>query len=473
MLKSLERLQKLVSRPAHAYRPTMQTFPDLDTHRLADDMGLREKGKERGESDQPPSSNKSYDAVEGEIQEAVGAAQKRAHEELENQLAGYRQRLIDLDFESRFSDIKAIALGGLADLKQELQTGIDDLHGLRKDFTLAESWYDAFRKMNNLVRPAKITTPRSTFFKWLLIVILVLGELLLNGELLSKGNELGLVGGIVEALIFAALNVAAALMFAYFLIPYVNHRNWVLKFIGLLSIAAYLAWMLILNLGLAHYREVSGSVIGGAGEEVMVRLLNAPLALSDFQSWLLFALGCLFSLIACIDGLLLRDLYPGYAAVDKALRVAREKYATERRAAIEELGDVRRDYEDALTQSRSELSKRRSEHEAIISHRLRMLTLFDEHQSQLEKAGSALFRIYRDANIEARTEPPPDYFSEGFSFNRTNVTITKEGEWNTEKLQSAIAEAQTQIDGVLTDLGKEFDIALKRYRELDDLAPDT
>jgi len=320
MFQSLERLRSLVSRPAHTYRPTIETFPDLDIQRISEEMHLIERGQARGSENQPQSDSTSLDAVETEIIEHVGAAQKRAHDQFENHLAGFRQRLIDLDFDTQFSNIKSAALGGLSDLKQELQSGVDDLHGLRRDLTAAEKWHDSFQTKHRLERPAKIGSPRASFFKWALIVILVLMELVLNGELLSKGSELGLVGGIVEAFIFAVLNVSVALMFGIFWIPFVNHRNWLLKLFGLMGLAAYLACMIGINLALAHYREVAGVLIEGAGEVVMQRLIQDPMGIQDFRSWLLFGLGVLFSIIAVLDGLALRDPYPGYGRVDKDLR---------------------------------------------------------------------------------------------------------------------------------------------------------
>ena len=96
MFHSLDRLRGLITRPAHTYRPTVETFPDIDTQRLSKEMQLAKRGETRGRDNQPPTDSISFDAVEAEILEHVAAAQKRSHEALENHLAGFRQRLIDL-----------------------------------------------------------------------------------------------------------------------------------------------------------------------------------------------------------------------------------------------------------------------------------------------------------------------------------------------------------------------------------------
>ncbi|MBZ9962682.1 hypothetical protein [Mesorhizobium sp. BR1-1-2] len=471
MFGSLEKLKQRLLRPPHAYRPTTESFPDIDVQRIATDMRLAEKGEKRGRENLPQSDDLPYDAVENDIIELVGAAQKQSHDHLENQLAGFRQRLIDLDFESRFANIKAASTAGLSDLKAELRMGIDDLHGLRRDLKEAESWHRDFKDQNGLRRPCKKTTAIGTTLKWLFVVALVMAELVINGELLAKRNELGLVGGIVEALIFAILNVGVALMFALYGVREIAHRSIFRKFVGILAIAAYIGAAIAINLGLAHYREVAGTIATN-GDEVMRRLLSAPFALNEFRSWILFFLGVMFSLFALIDGLSMRDTYPGYATVDHRLDEARANYRNKRQGLIGELSDVRSGYEDELADARADLSKQRTEHDAIVAHRSRLVGLFDAHQAQLERAANSLFRIYRDANIAARTTPAPERFSRPYQLGRIGVQYFRDGEWNSDELQASIKDAQGDLDKMLVGLGEQFEAALKQYRELDVLVPE-
>ena len=100
----------------------------------------------------PASDDHSFDAVETEIVELVGAAQKRGHDQLENHLTGFRQRLIDLDFEARFADVKALSLAGLGDLKAEWESGLDELSTRRRDLKDHEDHYQDF---SSQTRPAK------------------------------------------------------------------------------------------------------------------------------------------------------------------------------------------------------------------------------------------------------------------------------------------------------------------------------
>jgi hypothetical protein len=472
MFASLDRLHKSLNRPAHAYRASTQTFADVDAQRVAGEMELEKKGRKQGSRDQPPTESDQLDATESDIVEFIGAAHKQAHDQLENQLAGFRQRLIDLDFEARFAAIRTLSTAALSDLQAELQKGMNELHGLRRDLQEAEAWRDRFRQRHRIERPAYIPSAAATTFKWLLIVLIVLVELAINGELLSKNNVLGLVGGILEAVIFAGLNVAIALLFAIFAIPQINRRNPLWKLVGLVSILAYLALAFGLNLSLAHYREVSGALITGAGEAVLQRLETSPFALSDFRSWLLFAVGMLFSLIALIDGFYLRDVHPGYARVEKHVRKSREAYRARQEWLIEELQAVREGYDDELTEARADLSRQRVEHDAIVASRNRLIQLFAAHEAQLEKAQNLMLATYRHANAEARRSPAPRRFADNRALARIEVQIAREGEWNSEDLKRSIAEAQLDLDRLSAGLAEQFAAALKRYRDLDTIIPD-
>ena len=470
---SLSTLKGMLDRPAHAYRPVVQTFMDLDVERIAGDLDLETRGQTRGAENQPLSEATTFDAVEAEIVETIGAAQKTAFDELENQLAGFRQRLIDLDFEARFAGIKDVAAGGLADLKAELQIGLDDLHGVRRDLTEAETYQTEFRKAHRLNRPSNINTPAGTVLKVMVLLVIMVAEFIANGYFLARGNELGLVGGVVQAIVFALLNVGVAVYIALYWLPFLTHRNLFAKLWGLIGLGVFLIWTSALNLSLAHFREVEGQLLGNAGTEVMTRLAERPFTLDEFQSWVLFGLGVFFSLVALIDGYSLRDSYPRYQKIADGVRQARSRYADMRRNRIEDLMDVRNDYQQTITDLRSDLSKRRTEHEAIVANRARQLSQFTEHQNQLEKAANVLLSRYRDANSAARSTPAPAHFAQSYKLNRVKVRLDRETEWNSSELQEAIKGAQADLEKVMETLGAQFDQTLDRYRELDRLAPES
>ena len=101
-----------------------------------------------------------------------------------------------------------------------------------------------------------------------------------------------------EAFAFAVLNVIVSFGIAAVGVRWINHRNLFAKLVGLLSLVFYVCFALSLNLALAHYREIAGTLSEEAGREVITRILSDPLALADLKSWLFFGLGFTFSAIA-------------------------------------------------------------------------------------------------------------------------------------------------------------------------------
>src|SRR5262249_32658007 len=151
-------------------------------------------------------------------------------------------------------------------------------------------------------------------------------EVVINGNFLAKSNEQGILGGAVQAVSFAALNIIASFLWGLVPIRLINRRNVFLKFLGLIALLAYLVFACGLNLTLAHLRAIPPTVSGDVGQEVLARLLHAPHQLNDVNSWVFFGIGFIFSLVAMADGVMFTDPYPGYAALEKRWLDAGRQY---------------------------------------------------------------------------------------------------------------------------------------------------
>jgi hypothetical protein len=291
----------------------------------------------------------------------------------------------------------------------------------------------------------------------------------LNGFFLSKGNELGYLGGAVEAFTFALLNVVVSFLIAAAGVRQLNHRNYLRKLFGLISFVCYVALALGLNLALAHYREASGSLVADAGREVLARLQTNPLGIADVKSWLFFALGLLCSLIAFADAFLVFDPYPGYAPLEKRRAEAHDAYIRRKNDLIAQLLEIRDDAIEALEEANRDLSIRRGEHDAILEGRARLVRLFAAHQSSLDRAANALLSVYREANKRQRKTSAPLRFSSAFSLDKFPVEQSLLETSAREDLRRSIAESQAMLIGQVQAIHAEFEKAFASYREIDEL----
>jgi len=432
-------------------------------------MALAAVAAERGARDEPASDSVACDDVENRIIERIEAEKHSAHGLLLDELRTYQERLTGLDFEGRFGTIRQAAPAAVSEFRAEAAQGRDELHSLRRHLRDLEMERDEFRRRHRLKRTAHWASGGSLTVKVGILLVLFVFEVFLNGFFLAKGSELGYLGGAAEAFTFALLNVGVSFLIAAAGVRELNHRNLLRKLFGLISLLCYLALAIGLNLALAHYREVSGSLVADAGREVLLRLQTNPLGITDVKSWLFFALGILCSLIAFADAFLIFDPYPGYAPLEKRRAAAHDAYIRQKNDLIAKLLDIRDDAIEILEEANRDLSIRRSEHDAILEGRARLVRLFAAHQTHLERAMNALLAVYREANKRQRKTSPPARFSAPFTLDKYPI---EQGLLETsarEDLRRSIAESQSVLLAQVQSIHAEFERAFASYLEIDEL----
>jgi hypothetical protein len=463
---ALSRLVNGLKREQHDYRVSLDVFPALNIDKLASDFALAKTGAERGAREEPASDSTALDDIESAVVERIEAEKNGAHGAFLDEIRTYKERLTALDFEGRFSAIRQAAPAAVTEFRAEAAQGRDELHGLRRHLSELERETEEFRRAHNLKRTARWASGGNLTVKVGILLVLFVFEVFLNGFFLAKGNELGYLGGASEALTFATLNIGVAFLIAVG-VREINHRNPVRKTFGVAAFLFYVALLIAINLALAHYREVSAALITDAGQEVLTRLKAAPLALTDFKSWLLFGLGVLCSLIAFVDSFLIFDPYPGYGALDKRRVGAHDAYIRHKNELIARLLDIRDDAIEILEEANRDLAIRRGEHDSILESRARLVRLFAAHQSHLERAANTLLSIYREANKGLRKSPPPARFAQPQSLEKFPLEQELLETSAREDLRRSIAESQGVLTGQIEAIHAEFERAFATYREID------
>jgi hypothetical protein len=471
---AIARIRALLNQPTHHYRPATTIFLDLSVDRVAEEFRLAARGAERGEQNRPTSDAQTMDDVEHQIVERLEAHKQDANVIYLDHVHTYDERLTALSFEERFATIRQAAPEAVGDFRAEATVGRDELFVLRRRLNETEVERERFRARHRIERPARLASPGKLILKIGVLAILFIIEVVINGSFLAKANIGGLLGGAAQAVTFAALNIIASFFWGMVLIRLVNRRNYLLKLLGMLSFIAYLAFAIALNLTLSHLREIPPAVglNDNVGQEVLHRLLTAPYALTDINSWILFAIGFVFSLIAMADGLMFFDPYIGYAGLERRWIEATRQFAKARSELIERLRDIREDATEAMNEAARDLSVRRSEYDSLLQGRARLAQRFDQHQNQIEQTCRALLEIYREANRRARSSPAPDYFAKTYAMERISYA---EGEPNAsarEDLRKMISDTQELLSRQIKAIHEAFDSAVRTYREIDELLPE-
>jgi len=463
---------KKAKQAGHAFQPSTYIFPSLDVSKVEAGLDIRAHAAEKGAEEQPDEGAQSLDRKELEIIQIVEDAKNDAYQNLEDQLQAFSQRLTTLDFQGQFSEIELSNANAISSFKAEVVKGKAELHDLRRKLSDATRSYNDFKAKNNITRMPQVPAPHWIAVKYAIILAIFVFETLGNGYFLSKGNEMGLVGGFTQAMLFALLNIGFTLILAIICVRRIYLPSIFQKIIGAASILVYVAFAIALNLFLAHYREVSGTTFEEAGRAALAKAISNPFGLEDIESWLLFASGLLFSLIAFIDGWSLTDPYPGLAKTYKQMLHARQEYTERQAELIDELTNVRDDHEGNIKEIIESLNDRRSQHNEITAHRSKMLSLFITYQEGLERTANTLLNTYRDANRKARKTPVPAYFNQSYNLQRVKPTMQASVELTSQEISETIRKTQTQLSTQIKEITQLCSDGIDQYHELDKLFPD-
>jgi len=462
----IARLLSLLGQAPHPYQPATEIFLDLNADRIADELQLVKIGAERGAEERPAQDAQTLDDVEHQIVERIETHKNHAHSLYMDQQHTYDERLSGLNFEERFAIIQQAAPEAVGDFKAEAALGRDDLHRLKRKVRDSEQERETFRSRHRLTRPARLSTPGKTVLKVGVLAILFVLEVVINGSFLAQSNIGGLLGGAVQAVSFAALNILVSFLCGLVPIRLINRRG-ALKLLGFLSLLAYLAFAAGLNLTLAHLREIPPSLSDDIGHQVLTAMMASPFTLNDINSWVFFGIGFMFSIIAMADGLLFTDPYFGYGSVEQRWIDAQTHYTDGKADLIERLKDIRDTASEAMNEAARDLSVRRGEYDAIVQARARLNHRFGEHQSQIERTARTLLSIYREANRKTRKSPAPAHFSVPYTLDRiTYATGTPDGTTR-DQLLKAINESQDLLKAQSKSVNDAFDEAVRSYGEID------
>lgn len=468
---ALSRLLKSFKTAQHDYKINTELFGSLDPVKVAKELDLERAGAAKGSENRPSQSSQIPDEVESQISERIDAARVKANEIAENQIQTYSDRIANLDFEGHFSELRKVGPLVINEIQIETQKSLNEMNVRRKKYLDIENEYKHFRSVNGLEnRTAKLSSPAQNFIRVLLLILMVTVETVLNGSFLAKNNAAGILGGSLDAFTFAFINIGFSVLLTIFVIKQIIRPGVAFKIIGLCGVAAWLCVILVINLGLAHFREASGSFLDGAGDQVVQRLLERPFNLEELKSWVLFGVGTLFAAITLADVITFSDIFPGYTKVQEKWDSEQNEYKSEFEDLLENITSIKENYHDSLKKISDDLTIRQQELDKIIAGKNRLIALYLSNNEQLQRAADVLFSAYFESNKSKRTEPHPKRYDMHYKVNPLKLSLGDNfSSADTKKIKKKIAEAKKLLDDQISDVLAEVSQAISQLRNLDEL----
>ncbi len=233
---------------------------------------------------------------------------------------------------------------------------------------------------------------------------------------------MGLVGGMVIAIIISFVNVMASL-FCGFGARYVNLKSFVSKAFGFMAFLLFLGIFAGLNLTVAHFRDALEShPWDEAAFQAIIGLRQNVFGIDSFNSWVVAAFGGIVNIIAFIEGLTWYDRHPGYNRTFSAAERAVSSYARQYEQAQSKLDEI---YSQARDGLKGHAQRMRANIQSAVDAVSGRSTLKRQLNTFLETCDRAVHQLharYREANAKVRSEPRPKYFDRDFFFEKYEFT---------------------------------------------------
>lgn len=415
-----------------------------DVAALVKEFDLRKKGRDNGSIDKPPATQSGLDPVENDVED-------RCHRSLKKRTESYRRERDALQSrmkpEGPEEDADTMAEESCKAMENMILTAKANLEEYRGNVEKYQSTLQIIREKYDLDGSEMPKVPESSFKFFGILSFLILIETMINGIFFGANLRGGLLGGMTYAVMISLVNVVALGWVTGRLVAWLfgptSQMSDPQRLSGILGLLVAIAVGVLLNLGVAHYREAlpvdyppapesvdnsstlaaptptsEASVVSRcwqgndeivAGREAICLFWSQWFVLNDFQSYVLMLIGLAMFGGAAWKWRGRQDLYPGFGQATQKFQHAKQA-----------LGVYEGDLLEELEHRRKEAVQRQEKHARLadpVAHYYQARRAYDElcknHEdlredaAHLKESCRKAIACYRSENRDARREPEP------------------------------------------------------------------
>ncbi|WOX05003.1 hypothetical protein [Microbulbifer pacificus] len=388
------------------------------------------------------------------VREVIGRVHENRQTELDKELADRSE----VDIRQLFQEMKNIEslvekkVGGrLASLIGGLKRSAQDYSAVRMDLEI-------FRHRNGLTREA--VYPESKLLHYSVIFFIVILETLLNAFFLSKGSELGLVGGFFQAFIIALINLGLAAFMAFSL-RNCFHQNLARKTFSAVLLSAVVTLSIVFVLGVGHYREALEQDPFTASQLAINSLRVTPLAIEDFNSWVMMVVSIIALALLSTKFFVVDDRYPGYTAVTRRMRNLQKAWGESFEDAIEGVNEVVDELHELLAEKEKTLRAQFIQFKASIERSEEIHRHYQEDIVKAQTLLDELIRYYQSYSARMMNRRAA-YFGELLRFEldkipRLNTTGLEQHQRDLSVFEELMAELDQVYDQSIATVNQRCD----------------
>lgn len=319
------------------------------------------------------------------IREIIG----RVHTDRQDQLDEQVEARKEVDIRQLYQEITHTERSVGQQIASRFSSITQDLKRSAKDFAAVRMDLEIFKHRNGLTREAIYR--ESKILHYAIIFFIVIAETALNSFFLSKGSELGLVGGFFQAFIIALVNLGLA-AFAAFALRGIFHRNPARKLVSTILFAGVAALATAFVLGVGHYREALELNPFVASKLAVMNLWGAPLGIHDFNAWIMVIVSAIALILLTAKFFVVDDRYPGFTAMTRRSRALQEQWAHSCTDAVDEINEIAEEARQSLSEKEKEI---RSQYIAFKSSIERSEEISSHYEEDIIKAQGLLDELVR------------------------------------------------------------------------------
>lgn len=426
------------------FDPSLHRFPDINIESIAKKLRLEKRGRGDGLKNIPTAEQTTLTRAELDAVQEITNLRKEALNNFDDEMATYRTRISEAQSDS--AEIKLKIADGVSMLQQLEDQEDNHLDTSRVRIQGFQMKLEKFQSKNQLVGPPRDKTP--LYFTASLILFLFFIEGIINGQFFAERHDLGLAGGVGQALLISLVNIAIGFL-SGIMTRYKNLKGVLYKSIGISSLSVWLAVALVFNFSVAHFRDaLEYESWDGALSLAVTNTFAVPLSLGSLESWMLLLVGMFITGVSFLKGYWQLDRVPGYNNLWNSVEDSISEYAYQYEKAAEALNKEFQFQKDEL---RQEVDARRSNLRsavAAVNSRGSLSNNLTTFLNSIENGANQLIQIYREANLVTRSDPPPKYFNTDHKFDFVDLTVSENNE-----LKTGFVEAEIQRMEALMNMG--------------------
>ena len=330
----------------------------------------------------------------------------------------------------------------------------------------ARAALNGFKARHEIKEPARY--PADRLFHFSLLFLFVIIETVVNAFFYAGSS--GLLGGAFVALSISVVNMGIAAGLGGFF-RYSNLPDSKSKLIGRGSLAIFLITGFVLNLIFSTFRvqyqlmqdETINNGLQAPSTSMMVDAFKNALVDAfgvfqfnfpaiDLDSWILFFIGILCSVLAFWKGYTVDDKHPGYGDMDRFHKEKESAFAQAKDKTFKEAEATVRALANEVESLRNQIVAEQRNVSALKAKILNIHTSYTGAMAAIQRELNLVIKIYREANRATRAIAAPTYFS-----MLPNVIPEDDGNNRLRKVLSNIEEtslkAKTLADTRSSDLG--------------------